>query len=40
MMQLFSEKTKGFFNRFGLSLKFLNFDPSTWGTEFEYEEGY
>lgn len=35
-----SEKTKCFFSRFNLSLEFLEFDPSTWETSFEFEEGW
>ncbi|XP_053968382.1 uncharacterized protein LOC128869807 [Anastrepha ludens] len=35
-----SENTKKFFNRFGLSTTFLEFDPSTWETAFDYEEGW
>lgn len=35
-----SEKTKNFFYRFGLSSLFLDSDPSTWETTFEYEEGW
>ena len=35
-----SGKTKSFFNRFGLPLTFLDSDPSTWETTFEYEEGW
>lgn len=33
-----SEKTKFFFNQFGLPLTFLELDPSTWEMSFEYEE--
>lgn len=35
-----SEKTNGFFSRFGLSSDFLKFDPSTWETAFDFEEGW
>lgn len=35
-----SDKTKGFFNQFGLSLDFLKLDPSTWETTFDFEEGW
>lgn len=35
-----SEKTKYFFSRFSLSLEFLEFEPSTWETSFEFEEGW
>lgn len=35
-----SEKTKKFFTRFRLSSKFLEFDPSTWETNFDFEEGW
>lgn len=35
-----SEKTKNFFNRFGLSTAFLELDPSTWGMAFDFEEGW
>lgn len=31
---------KKFFGRFGLSSTFLKFDPSTWETNFDYEEGW
>lgn len=35
-----SEKTKTFFKQFGLSTSFLEFDPSTWESSFDYEEGW
>lgn len=35
-----SEKTKHFFKRFDLSLEFLMYDPSTWETKFDFEEGW
>lgn len=35
-----SQKTKKFFTNFGLSSDFLQFDPSTWETNFDFEEGW
>lgn len=35
-----SERTKPFFDYFGLSTSFLKDDPSTWETNFEFEEGW
>lgn len=35
-----SEKTKNFFSRFRLSSTFLKFDPSTWETKYDFEEGW
>lgn len=35
-----SEKTKYFFSCFSLSLEFLKFEPITWETSFEFEEGW
>lgn len=35
-----SEKSKQFFSRFGISSNFMELDPSTWETDFEFEEGW
>lgn len=35
-----SKNTINFFNRFGLSTDFLQLDPPTWETSYEYEEGW
>lgn len=35
-----SEKTKQFFSHFGLSSTFLEHDPSTWETTFDFQEGW
>lgn len=35
-----SQKTSNFFNRFELSSAFLELDPATWETAFDYEEGW